>query len=210
MSPYDRPGRQQGDPQQEGYSTPTRQQGSPESTRHEQRGYGQEGQGGDLDWRREQGMGGRYRDEDAPYGEPRGTAYRINQPTGQGGYRGGVSGNRAPDESNYGYDTSHPASRSGGSGEWGQRQAGYQDFGQGDFNRGGYGGYGRGQREQELFDPDYHQWRQEQMNSLDDDYRQYRQDRYKKFSDEFSTWRNNRSQQQQGRSQQDKDKDKNK
>ena len=87
MSPYDRPGRQQGDSQQEGYSAHTRQQGSPESNRRYQGGYGQEGQGsGDVDWRREQGMGGQYRDEDPPYGEPQGTAYRINnrgQPSGQ-------------------------------------------------------------------------------------------------------------------------------
>ena len=43
------------------------------------------------------------------------------------------------------------------------------------------------------FDPDYHQWRNEQMNALDEDYRAWRSDRYQKFSDEFSQWRNQRN-----------------
>ena len=43
------------------------------------------------------------------------------------------------------------------------------------------------------FEPDYHQWRAEQVRALDDDYRNWRQDRYKKFSEEFSDWRKNRS-----------------
>ena len=49
-----------------------------------------------------------------------------------------------------------------------------------------------GQSDQGQFDPDYHQWRNEQLRTLDDDYRNWRQDRYKKFSDEFSHWRKNR------------------
>jgi hypothetical protein len=49
-----------------------------------------------------------------------------------------------------------------------------------------------GQANQGQFDPDYHQWRNEQLRTLDDDYRNWRQDRYKKFSDEFSNWRKNR------------------
>lgn len=43
------------------------------------------------------------------------------------------------------------------------------------------------------FDPDYEQWRQEQMRSLDDDYHAWRTERYRKFSDEFGEWRKNRS-----------------
>lgn len=44
----------------------------------------------------------------------------------------------------------------------------------------------------EHFDPDYHQWRSEQMSLLDKDYRAWRDDRYKKFSEDFNTWRSNR------------------
>lgn len=71
---------------------------------------------------------------------------------------------------------------------------------------GGYGGaeqgydrgrWGSGQRESEQFDPDYDQWRREQLRALDDDYNQWRQDRFKKFSEEFSSWRSSRGQQQQ-------------
>lgn len=44
-------------------------------------------------------------------------------------------------------------------------------------------------------DPDYHQWRTEQMRRLDEDYRLWRQDRYKKFTEDFDTWRSQRDQQ---------------
>ena len=44
------------------------------------------------------------------------------------------------------------------------------------------------------YDPDYQQWRNEQMRNLDNDYESWRADRYKKFSDEFNTWRSNRTQ----------------
>jgi hypothetical protein len=42
-------------------------------------------------------------------------------------------------------------------------------------------------------DPDYHQWRAEQLRSFDDDYRQWRQERYRRFSDEFNEWRQGRT-----------------
>lgn len=42
------------------------------------------------------------------------------------------------------------------------------------------------------FDPDYHQWRNEQVRQLDSDYQSWRKDRYKKFADEFSSWRSSR------------------
>lgn len=45
------------------------------------------------------------------------------------------------------------------------------------------------------FDPDYDQWRQEQMSNLDSDYQAWRGERYKKFSDEFNNWRTNRPKQ---------------
>jgi len=50
-----------------------------------------------------------------------------------------------------------------------------------------------GGRHDDQFDPDYHQWRSEQIRALDEDYRSWRQDRYKKFSDEFDQWRSGRS-----------------
>lgn len=57
-----------------------------------------------------------------------------------------------------------------------------------------YGSYRQqGSPNEQQFDPDYQQWRSEQMRNLDDDYRNWRRDRYKKFSEEFTTWRNSRS-----------------
>ncbi len=44
-------------------------------------------------------------------------------------------------------------------------------------------------------DPDYQQWRAEQLRNLDDDYRHWRQDRYRKYSDEFNAWRSQRASQ---------------
>ncbi len=41
-------------------------------------------------------------------------------------------------------------------------------------------------------DPDYHQWRQEQIRNLDSDYNEWRRERYDKFSNDFNTWRSNR------------------
>lgn len=42
------------------------------------------------------------------------------------------------------------------------------------------------------FDPDYHEWRAEQMRQLDKDYALWRQERYQKFAEEFETWRRQR------------------
>ncbi len=42
------------------------------------------------------------------------------------------------------------------------------------------------------FDPDYHEWRAEQMRQLDRDYAVWRQERYRKFAEEFETWRRQR------------------
>jgi len=39
------------------------------------------------------------------------------------------------------------------------------------------------------YDPDYEQWRHEQMQQLDDDYEAYRRERYGKFADDFNAWR---------------------
>ena len=43
------------------------------------------------------------------------------------------------------------------------------------------------------YDPDYEQWRHEQMQQLDQDYEAYRRERYGKFADDFNAWRANRS-----------------
>jgi len=42
-------------------------------------------------------------------------------------------------------------------------------------------------------DPDYQQWRQEQLRLLDEDYQSWRKERYQKFSEDFNTWRSSRS-----------------
>jgi hypothetical protein len=82
-----------------------------------------------------------------------------------------------------------------------------RDYRAGDRPAGGYGSYGSsdgsygdvqrhdqqyGQGRQQHFDPDYHQWRSEQMDKLDSDYHSWRADRYQKFSDEFNSWRSSR------------------
>lgn len=89
----------------------------------------------------------------------------------------------------------------GGDDDGRQHSGGYRGYGgsepqrdwatQGDARR-GQGGQGESQHQG--FDPDYHQWRSEQMRALDDDYRNWRQDRYQKFASEFSNWRQNRQQ----------------
>lgn len=53
----------------------------------------------------------------------------------------------------------------------------------------GWQGSGQVQRQ---FDPDYHQWRAEQMRKLDEDYEQWKKERYQKFSEEFDAWRKQR------------------
>lgn len=209
MSQFDRPGRQQGDFQQEGYASQNRQQGSQEPTRRYQGGYGQDEQRGD-DWRSQQRSEDRYRDNES---SGQGNAWQINGPAGQRryqeeqssrGYESDQRRDRAPYESNYGYESSHPSYQARGAGDWSRRSGMNQDFGQGHGGYGGsssqgsqgsYGSYGSGQDQQEQFDPDYHQWRRDQLQSLDNDYRQFRQERYKKFSDEFSTWRSGRNEQ---------------
>lgn len=67
------------------------------------------------------------------------------------------------------------------------------------YARGSYGGAGYGSPDdagrfnpQSQFDPDYTQWRSEQLRSFDDDYRNWRKERYGKFSDEFNQWRQSR------------------
>lgn len=49
------------------------------------------------------------------------------------------------------------------------------------------------QGRQQHYDPDYEQWRHEQMRTLDNDYHGWRQERYQKFSEDFNKWRSERS-----------------
>lgn len=84
----------------------------------------------------------------------------------------------------------------GGGYQGGSYQGGGGYQGGGRYQGGGYqgresqmGGYGG---QQPHYDPDYHQWREQQMRDLDNDYEHWRQERYKKFSEEFNQWRSSR------------------
>lgn len=113
----------------------------------------------------------------AQYGE---TEYGGYGPRYGSGYSGGaVSGS--------GYGTYGGGPQYGGYGaERGDDRYGRQGYGQSGWQQDHEGG------QQHRFDPDYQQWREEQIRNLDDDYRTYRQERYRKFSDEFDSWRRNR------------------
>ena len=74
-------------------------------------------------------------------------------------------------------------------GRGGQAGPGSQDR----YGDNGYqGNFQQGQRGQSYHDPDYHQWRSEQLSRLDRDYDEWRQHRYQRFSEEFDNWRTNR------------------
>jgi hypothetical protein len=62
---------------------------------------------------------------------------------------------------------------------------------QGNWQRGQGGG-------QSYHDPDYHQWRSEQLRQLDRDYDEWRQHRYQRFASEFNDWRGSRNRGEQG------------
>lgn len=75
-------------------------------------------------------------------------------------------------------------------------------FGSDPDQQGGLGQGGHGDSEaashQDLLDPDYQQWRNEQMRAFDEDYRKWRQERFRRFSDDFTNWRKARSDQAAG------------
>jgi len=182
----------------------------------EQRSFGGGQQGDQGGGRDPGGQQGGYRGGDAGY---RGSYGRSGGQGGHGGQRGYGQGERpGRGNSNWrggGYENEFSGGgRSfddrGPLGDWSQ--------GQGDpsGSRGSYGGrqdrgfddrdshqpawtdahYGSDPRERLHHDPDYHQWRSEQLRNLDNDYQTWRSERYKKFSDEFNTWRSNRAQSQ--------------
>ncbi|MES2980318.1 MAG: hypothetical protein V4731_18005 [Pseudomonadota bacterium] len=130
---------------------------------------------------------------------------------GTGGSYGSTSGGRASGSQSYGYASQRDDRLAGevrdrGGAEnlprgydrpdWGSRGAspqgrepGRQDADRNQNQDPGHMGYQGHQRE---FDPDYYQWRSEQMRKLDRDYEQWRQERYQKFSEEFNRWRSQR------------------
>lgn len=88
-------------------------------------------------------------------------------------------------DSNYGYGNNQYGS------DFGEGRSQYGSGYSGQSHKSNYGSDQDRSRSQN-FDPDYYQWRQEQMENLDRDYQAWRSDRYKKFSDEFNNWRTNR------------------
>lgn len=84
-------------------------------------------------------------------------------------------------------------------GQSGSGQGPYRDSGYGEgatgrslSGRSGYSDYGDHGRGDEIDDPDYQEWRRNQMKAFDDDYRSFRSERQKKFSNEFDEFRKNR------------------
>jgi hypothetical protein len=132
--------------------------------------------------------------------------------SGYGGYGGADQGyrNQSYRQGDHGYDEGRDWRRHDGA-----NGSDEDRYGHGRFQGGGggyrsnagpyagsqtYGGYGdqlgygsyQGGRQQQHHDPDYQQWREQQLRNLDDDYQSWRGERYKKFSDEFDSWRKNR------------------
>ncbi len=103
-----------------------------------------------------------------------------------GGRGGGAGG---PRRSNYGYGSDEFAD------DYGHRQFGDGSATAGSFygNRDRFPGGRAPQRSQAHHDPDYLQWRNEQLRSLDSDYESWRRERYQKFSEDFNTWRSQRA-----------------
>lgn len=131
-----------------------------------------------------------YRDFEQPL---RGDGYRAHEGRASYGYGGepGYEGGRYGGASRRGAapcDDAPAYRQRGFPAAYGQRgEAGHDDPVR-------YGAQEReGREKSRQFDPDYHQWRDEQLNALDDDYRAWRGERYQKFADEFSQWRSGRS-----------------
>ncbi len=131
-----------------------------------------------------------YRDSDHLSRGGSGDAFRGYEGQGNNGY--GADGRAGQGYSEDGYA---PGGWVGGGeapqGQWGPYGRGSDDESRGQYR---YGGGAQEVRERSRrFDPDYYQWRSEQLNALDADYQTWREERYKKFADEFSQWRSGRS-----------------
>jgi hypothetical protein len=185
-----------------------RQQGG-----YQDRSYGQQAQQSDYNRYGNPGRGNDYGSEygSGRFGGPGASSY--------GGYGGGQryqDDRSAWNRQQQGFDHGS-GSRQMGAGydqgrdpytsDHGERQYGRaRDQGHDRFSEGFYGDASRfsqgGLRDQEFsqnryqgqhHDPDYQQWRNEQLRNLDEDYESWRGERYKKFSDDFNTWRSNRT-----------------
>lgn len=161
--------------------------------RFAERGHAQ-GYGGDepprTGYRAEQD---RRADHYDPYGMVRGRAYRDETP-------GRYAGQGRDPYVAYGLQA-YP--------DLGRDSRPYENRWSGDDNRfdpayrdarehGGGGAYGfvgnapPAHLTQDPRDPDYQQWRDEQLRLLDEDYDAWRKERYQKFSEDFSQWRSSR------------------
>ncbi|MGJ3649008.1 DUF2171 domain-containing protein [Sphingomonas sp. GlSt437] len=131
-------------------------------------------------------------------------------PYGERGYGGGY---RGADQSGYGYGRSGYGSSGSGRSQYGN--GGRNDHGdydyqdRGFFNRAGdevrswFGDEEAerrrrlDQRYDEQHDPEYHGWRQRQIEALDRDYHDYRHERQQSFNQQFDSWRGERGRQRQ-------------
>ena len=109
-----------------------------------------------------------------------------------GDWNSGSHGSRASRE-NQRWHTQDRDAGYGQPSDWGGYQSSREALGQEHYGDGGrQGNWVSGQGGQSYHDPDYHQWRSEQVRQLDRDYDQWRQHRYQRFADEFDEWRSNR------------------
>jgi hypothetical protein len=190
--------RSHGGGQQGGFSNPQRGFGGGQQGDWHGGGTGRFGQPSGYS-PNDESRGRGYRDDGREIGGAYGLRHPRDRGPGEQDY-GGAQDNFGGAQSAGGYDRG--ASNYASSDDWQQR-----GYGGGGSSGGLYGDYrldrddgGQGWRDQQgrsqhrhEFEPDYHQWRKEQVQALDEDYRNWRQERYKKFSDEFSDWRKNRS-----------------
>lgn len=108
------------------------------------------------------------------------------------GYQGRQGGSDAYSRSGRGAYGGRPGGFAGGGGYGGSYGDDPRNWGARDDGGSARRGFASGSRDHSHHDPDYQQWRDEQMRSLDEDYRSWREERYRKFSDEFDAWRKNR------------------
>jgi hypothetical protein len=195
--------------QQSAYSQGNRQQGGGyDSSRQAGGGYDR----GDRGFERNFQPGNSAYEQNANRGSQGRGFGRGDQ--GYGGQRGYESSRFDPSRGNFdeGYGGSYGSSNGYSGGYAGARGDNRDDFRNSYGTRGGYGsddsdnwgrrdsvrdwGEQRGASAQHSHDPDYYNWRSEQIRNLDNDYQSWRQERYSKFSDDFNKWRSDRAGQQ--------------
>jgi hypothetical protein len=162
-------------------------------------GEARHGQGGSYDQggQSSQRFGGQYRhgydartDSTGGYGS---SNYGPDQNYGSGNYDRGYRGQ--DNDATYGQSSADRYQGAQQQGRGWQGSPGNQDR----YGDNGYqGNWQQGQRGQSYHDPDYQQWRSEQMQRLDRDYDEWRQHRYQRFSEDFDNWRSNRDNNQPG------------